>query len=75
MFYEAIAQQLFQYINHCFQSQSYTKGYSLIFELLQSINLSDPLWLDALRKMDSRQLQYKQEIFKIIQLIQQQAIA
>ncbi|AFY40530.1 hypothetical protein Lepto7376_4422 [[Leptolyngbya] sp. PCC 7376] len=71
---QAIARQLFQYINNCFQNYQYAQGYNLIFELLQSINLGDRQWLDCLRKMDKSQIQYKQEIFNIIQVINRRCL-
>ncbi|OKH18286.1 hypothetical protein [[Limnothrix rosea] IAM M-220] len=71
---EAIARQLFQYINDCFQDDRYAQGYLVIVEFLKCINLGDRLWLEYLRKMDQTQITYKQEIFNIIQLVKQRCL-
>ncbi len=71
---EAIARQLFRYINDCFQEGRFTRGYSVIFELLQCASCGDRLWLEYLRKMDQKQITHKQEILNIFQLIKQRAL-
>lgn len=67
----AIAQQLFRRMNYCFKSQAYAKAYGLIFDLLEGIDVGNQLWLETLHTMKRKQLPYKQEILKVIQLVQQ----